>query len=88
MSEKKTRSRVCNQCGKERAYSEIECDRYRNRYNVECLYAPKGSMLILSIPTVGEKRDFLDFCSMECLKAFAEGQIKASLDEIHGEENE
>ena len=69
MGTKRLKVRTCDHCGQERSYEPEDCDSYYNRWGKQCLAPPKDDMLVLSIPD-GGGRKFLDFCNMECLRAY------------------
>ena len=69
MATQHTKSRICDTCGKVESHLLEECDTYFNSFGKKCTAAPKGSMLILSVPYEGS-RAFLDFCCVDCLLAW------------------
>ena len=69
MGTKKIKVRTCDNCGKECSYEPECCVSYYNRWGNQCLAPPKDGMLVLSMPD-GDGRKFLDFCNMECLRAY------------------
>ncbi len=73
MADKEVKIRVCDECGEEVRYAKADCDKHRNKWGKVCRYAPKGDMLMLSVPRKGG-RDFYDLCCFECLRSFAAKQ--------------